>query len=73
MKPWERKAHQIIYAECQREYLAANRLPNGRMRVKHRPYTVPELAEQLRLCLKNGLEEQAKMIFLRLALPPLTA
>lgn len=72
MKLWERKAHQIIYAECQREYLRANRLPNGRMRAKHRPYTIPELADQLRHCLKNGLEEQAKNIFLRLSLPPLT-
>lgn len=71
MKPWEKKAHEIIYAECRREYLSANRLPNGRMRKRHVPYTVPELACELRACLAQGLEEQAKTIFLRLALPPL--
>ncbi len=72
MKPWETKAHSIIYSECQREYLKANQLPNGRMRKKHVPYRSTELADTLRDCLNTNDEENAKFIFLRLNLLKLT-
>jgi hypothetical protein len=71
MKTWQDKAHSIIYSECQREYLKANLLPNGRMRKKHVPYSSPELADTLRDCINNNDEEMAKFIFLRLNLPSL--
>lgn len=71
-KPWHDKAHAIIFAECQREFLRENRLPNGRMRQRHKPYCVPELAMELRECLNTENENDAKVIFLRLNLPPLS-
>jgi len=71
IKTWQDKAHSIIFAECQREYLRVNRLSNGTMRKKHVPYSSPELADTLRDCINNNNEEMAKSIFLRLCLPSL--
>lgn len=39
--PWRQKAEREIARLCRAEWEAANRLPNGRLRRRHRPYGVP--------------------------------
>jgi hypothetical protein len=63
-KAWRNKAHRVIYALCQQSYLQANLLPNGTLRKRHVPYSVPDEAEQLVKCLQNNDEETAKSLFL---------
>ncbi len=64
---WRDKAHAIIAAECRRSYEQANRLPNGRLRRRHVPYTVPALAQQMIDYLGRDAEHEAKAEFVRLA------
>jgi transposase-like protein len=67
---WIEKAHKVIAAECRKSYEHMNCLPNGQLRKKHVPYSVPELAEEMLRCIRENDEATAKSIFLRLALPP---
>ena len=64
MTLWEEKAHAIIRALCQEEYVRMNPQPGKR----HVPYNVPALAQQLVdiLALKDRkeAEERAKALFL---------
>lgn len=62
---WESKANRIIASMCMQSYREANTLPNGQMRKRHIPYSVPMDAELLIRCLKTGDEETAKAIFHR--------
>lgn len=64
MEEWEKKAHRIIGALCRASYEQANRLPDGSLRKKHRPYARPEVAQRLVECLGKRDEETAKSIFL---------
>lgn len=67
---WRDKAEWIIAADAKDAYERANRLPNGRLRKKHMPYTISDRAEQLVKCLGNNDEEAAKAIFQVLAVIP---
>ena len=60
LAPWEVKAHQLISAMCFASWRQAN--PPGRKR--HRPYSVPALAQELVTCLGRNDEVGAKAIFL---------
>ena len=64
MKPWEVKAHALVAMLCRASFEAQNRLPNGKLRKKHRPYSVPETAQRLIECLNRNDEETAKALFL---------
>ena len=68
MPAWEKKAHKIIAALSRAAWLKANQLPNGRLRKKHVPYTIPEVAEKLVEILgmhdRKEAEERAKSIFM---------
>lgn len=61
---WQGKAHRIIAALCRVEYERANRLPNGKLRNRHRSYSVPDTAQTLVEALGRNDEETAKAIFL---------
>lgn len=61
---WREKAHRIIAALCRDSYEHANRLPDGRLRKRHVPYSVPETARRLVAALGADDEELAKSIFL---------
>lgn len=62
--PWREKAKRIIAALSKQSYERENRLPNGKLRKKHRPYSIPETAEKLLKTLDTNDEETAKAIFL---------
>lgn len=62
--PWEQKAHRIIQNLCRESYNQSNTSASGKKYKKHRPYSVPELAEDLIECLANQDEERAKALFL---------
>jgi len=62
-EPWQTKAHRLIAAMCAHAQQKANRLPNGRMRRKHRPYAVPADAVRLLECLDTNDEIRAKQLF----------
>lgn len=57
---WEDKAHRLIALLCRASYKQANARP----RKKHRPYSVPETAQELIACLDTRDEKRAKAIFL---------
>lgn len=63
MSTWHTKAHRVIAALCRESYEKANRLPNGRLRKRHVPYTVPQDAETLIKCLAQEDEITAKGLF----------
>ena len=64
MRGWRDKAHEIIAALCRASYEASNRLPNGKLRKRHVPYSVPDTARALFAALGADDEETAKAIFL---------
>jgi hypothetical protein len=61
---WKDKAHKIIGGLCRESYLKANKLPNGQLRKKHVPYSVPQEAMELVDCLNKNDEERAKQLFM---------
>lgn len=67
---WRTKAHRLIGEMSQSAYHAANVLPNGRIRKRHVPYTLPRLADDLVAALDNDDEMSAKAIFVLLAFSP---
>ena len=67
MTPWKEKANRIIGELSREAYLKANRKPDGTMRKKHVPYTIPDTARCLVNCLDRNDEITAKTIFQRLA------
>jgi hypothetical protein len=73
---WEDKAASIISNLCTESYRQANLLPNGTWRKKHRPYTVPPLAQQLVDILglhdRVEAEERTKALFLMYENPTAT-
>jgi hypothetical protein len=62
--PWRAKANKVIAALCKESYERCNRLPNGRLRKKQLPYSVPEVAKQFTNCLGKNDEIGAKRLFL---------
>ncbi len=78
MLPWEEKAHKIIGELSRQAWSAAN--PKNRYDLrprKSRPYRVPQTAQDLVTCLgmhdRQAAEEQAKAIFIKLAIIPESA
>ena len=67
MKTWRDKANNEIASMCMAAYLQANTKKDGSRYKKHRPYAIPELAQQLVDCLGNhdqkAGEIRAKQIF----------
>lgn len=61
---WREKAHRVIGQLAHAAYEKANRLPNGRLRKRHVPYALPEVARALVECLGTDDEARAKGIFL---------
>ncbi len=64
MNSWREKANKVIYDLCKQSYLKSNLLPNGSLRKKHVPYSVPEEAIELIDCLNTNDEARAKSMFL---------
>lgn len=65
IQPWATKAHRLIGILCDQSYRQANPRPKiPGTRRKHRPYAVPQLAEDLIRCLKTDDELEAKRIFM---------
>lgn len=62
--PWRHKAQRLIAAMCHMSYTKANTRPDGTHYRRHRPYSVPVLAEELLACLNTNDEARAKAIFL---------
>jgi hypothetical protein len=60
---WQNKAKDIIAKYARQAYLQANQLPNGKIRKKHLPYTVPEICEALIDALNKDDEHEAKRLF----------
>lgn len=70
-EPWRAKAEKRIAELCTASYRQANTLKDGRRAARHRPYSVPALAEELVECLKNDDEARAKLLFINWdVLPP---
>lgn len=65
--PWRDKAQRLIGLECRQSWLIANRTKSGKIRKKHVPYSVPELATELIRCLNEDDELAAKQLFLEQA------
>jgi hypothetical protein len=61
---WQSKAHKIIEQLSRESYEAANRLPNGQWRKRHRPYAIPEAARELIKCLDANDEHRAKSLMM---------
>jgi hypothetical protein len=61
---WQDKAHKIIGTLSRESYEKENRLPNGRFRKKHRPYSIPATAKALVEALGRNDEEGAKAIMM---------
>lgn len=61
---WRAKAHHLIGALSRASWESANRMPNGRLRKKHVPYSIPEVAQRLIKALDENDEETAKSIFM---------
>jgi hypothetical protein len=59
---WQHKAESIIAQHCRTSYEQANRLPNGRMRRRHVPYSVPPIAAALVDALNHDDEAEAKRL-----------
>lgn len=75
MLPWEEKAHKIISHLSFQAWSEANpKDRSGRRPRKYRPYCVPQAAQDLATCLgmhdRQSAEEQAKAIFIKLAIIP---
>lgn len=70
MESWERKAHEVITQLCEASARQANTDPRtGRLYQRHRPYSVPVIAQALVECLSHrraDAEERAKALFLQL-------
>jgi len=64
MEPYEIKAHALIAVLCFRSWKQANTAPNGHCYKKHRPYTVPALAQALVEQLGRHDEEAVKALLL---------
>ncbi len=62
--PAVRKAHRIIGVLCMASYVQANTRKDGGRYKKHRPYSVPEEAEELIDCLNRDDEHTLKSIFM---------
>ena len=62
--PWRDKVHKVINALCRQSYLKANMLPNGQLRKRHVPYTVPQEAQDLIKCLNSNDEVAAKSLIM---------
>jgi len=77
LAPWEQKAHRVIAALCAASARQANTDPRtGRPYRRHRPYSVPTLAQDLVHCLGHRFpdsEARAKAIFVQLAEIPESA
>ncbi len=58
------KAHRIIGVLCMASYVKANTRKNGRRYKKHRPYSVPEEAQDIIDCLNRDDEPTLKAIFM---------
>ena len=61
---WQDQVKRAIGALCRVSYLQANLLPNGKLRRRHVPYSVPDVAQDLIDCLNTDDEERAKAIML---------
>ena len=64
MPPYVIKAHALIQALCTTSWTQANTAPNGRRYARHRPYTIPPLAQALVEQLGQHDEEAVKAIML---------
>ena len=64
---WRGKCHRIIHTECKRSYEQANRLKSGKLRKRHRPYSVPEIAQDMIHFLDTNDERGAKAMFIALS------
>ncbi len=65
MKPWEKKANEVIQTMCRESWYKANHGKNGKRFKKHRPYIIPLDAVLLINALERGDELTAKIIFQR--------
>jgi len=67
MKTWRDKAERIVENLCRESWKQANFKTNGQQYRRHRPYSVPKLAEDLVNCLgmhdQQAAELRAKQIF----------
>lgn len=62
---WQDKVHRVISDLCTQSYEQANRRPNGQLRRRHVPYSVPAVAALLIECLESDDEERAKAVMLQ--------
>ena len=60
---WQQKAHTIIAELCRQSYHQANRKKDGTLYQRHRPYSVPPMAQALVEALGTNDEEGAKALF----------
>ena len=67
---WQTKAHRIIGELSRESWRKANMLPNGKLRKRHVPYSIPDVAQRLIECLDRNDEIGAKVIFNLLAFSP---
>ena len=63
-KTWQDKAHRIIGILCYESFIKANTRKHGGLYKKHKPYSVPDIANELVVCLANDDEKTAKTIFM---------
>lgn len=61
-RTWRHKAEQVIFTIAFREWEKVNRLPNGRIRKKHKKYTLPDECHALVEALGRNDEQTAKEV-----------
>lgn len=61
---WRNKARRIIAVHCMAAYLASNKMPNGSIRKRHLPYSVPPIAAALVAALADDDEYEIKRLFI---------
>lgn len=63
------KAQELIAADAYRAWEEKNRLPNGRVRKRHRPYTISTRAEMMVKALGSGDAKAVSLLILNWAYP----
>lgn len=63
-EPWRNMARYFIGEMCYSSWRKSNIMKNGKRRMRHVPYSVPDLAADLVECLDKNDEHKAKAIFL---------
>lgn len=64
MRTWHDAVKEAVSVQCAEAYRKANLTNEGKLRRRHVPYRVPELAEEMVKALNNDDEHEGKRLLL---------